>query len=107
MLLGGGIFNGYIAGQIMHAVAEGRLADAEKLQKRMNRIMWDVYGGKQIKCWLSGQKRLLVEMGVFRTWRYYPYYPLTAACERAIMRAVERDADVLAPWKAGAPCRRK
>ena len=107
LLLGGGIFNGYIAGQIMHAVAEGRLADAEKLQKRMNRIMWDVYGGKQIKCWLSGQKRLLVEMGVFRTWRNYPDYPLTAACERAIMRAIERDADVLTPWKAGATCRRK
>lgn len=102
LLLGGGIFNGYLAGQIMRAVSDGDIPAAEKLQRRMNRIMYAAYGGKQIKCWLSGQKRLLVEMGVFRTWQSYLDFPLHKSCEQAIIRLVERDADVLMPWKAGA-----
>ncbi len=100
LLLGGGIFNGYLAGEIMNAVAEGDITRANKLQARMNRIMWDVYGGKQISCWLSGEKKLLVEMGVFRTWRSYLEYPLTKGCEKAIARVLGRDSDILFPWRA-------
>ncbi|MCK4623724.1 MAG: dihydrodipicolinate synthase family protein, partial [Phycisphaerae bacterium] len=54
LLLGGGIFNGYLAGQIIAAVADGKIAQARRLQERMNRIMYDVYGGRKIACWLAG-----------------------------------------------------
>ncbi len=97
MLLGGGVFNGYLAGKIIKAVADSDLNLADKLQRRMNRIMYAVYGGKNIKCWLSGEKQLLVEMGVFRTWKNYPNYPLTTACCRAIERVMKKDADFLLP----------
>lgn len=97
LLLGGGIFNGYLAGKIIEAVAEGDVDRAERLQRRMNRIMYAVYGGKKIKCWLSGEKRLLVEMGIFRTWKNFPDYPLTASCVKAIRHVLEKDADVLLP----------
>ncbi len=100
LLLGGGIFNGYLAGQIMQAVAAADIDLADQLQARMNRIMWDVYGGKKITCWLSGQKKLLVEMGIFRTWRNYLDYPLTKGCEQAIAKVMRRDADILFPWQA-------
>lgn len=99
LLLGGGIFNGFIARQIIQAVHDNDIERAEALQERMNRIMWDVYGGRDIECWLSGQKRLLVEMGVFSTWRSYLQYPLTDACVQAIKTALEHDSDVLMPWK--------
>ena len=102
LLLGGGIFNGYLAGQIMNAVAAGDIDLANKLQARMNKIMWDVYGGKKIACWLSGQKKLLVEMGIFRTWKSYLDYPLTKGCEKAIAKVLERDADILFPYEARA-----
>jgi len=97
LLLGGGIFNGFLAGQIMAAVAAGKIRQAERLQARMNRMMFDVYGGKQIKCWLSGQKKLLVEMGIFSTWQNHLNYPLTKGCERAIGKVMEREKDVLFP----------
>lgn len=105
LLLGGGVFNGYLAGLIVEAVRSGDLARAERLQRRMNRIMYAVYGGKGIACWLSGEKKLLVEMGIFRTWRNFLEYPLTASCCRAIRRVMEMDADVLKPWARSGPPR--
>jgi len=88
LLLGGGIFNGCLAGQIMAAVADGDYGLAERLQSRMSRIMFAVYGGKKIKCWLSGEKQLLVDIGIFSTNRNYPNYPLTDSCRRAISRVL-------------------
>jgi len=97
LLLGGGVFNAHLAWKIIEAVKTGDLQLAEKLQQRMNKIMYAVYGGKQIKCWLSGEKKLLVEMGIFRTWKNYLNYPLTDTCARAINRVLEKDMDVLMP----------
>ena len=97
LLLGGGVFNGYLAGKIIAAVAAGDIALAEQHQDRMNRLMWDVYGGKTIACWLSGLKKLLVEMGIFGTWQNIPGYPLTDECVQAIARVLADDRDVLLP----------
>ena len=97
LLLGGGIFNGFLAGKIISAVAAGDIASAEQFQDRMNRMMWDVYGGKTIGCWLSGLKKLLVEMGIFATWKNIPAYPLTDECSQAIERVLIADRDVLFP----------
>ncbi len=97
LMLGGAAFNGYLAGQIIDAVNEGDIKLANKLQTRMNRIMYAVYGGKKITCWLAGEKYLLTQLGVFRGYRNYPNYELTPACQKAIDQVVERDADVLLP----------
>lgn len=97
LLLGGGIFNGFLAGQMMEAMAQGDRPRAEEIQARMNEMMYEVYGGKEITCWLSGQKRLLVEMGVFSTWKSFLNYPLTPECEADIVRMVEEDDGVLFP----------
>ena len=97
LLLGGGIFNGKLAGMIIDAAAAGRWSAAERLQRRMNRLMWNVYGGKKITCWMSGLKHLLVEMGIFRTTRNFLGYPLTPACHRAIAKVLTDEKDVLLP----------
>ena len=97
LLLGGGVFNGFLAGQIVAAAAAGDFALARRLQERMNRIMFDVYGGKTIACWLAGEKHLLVEMGIFRTWKNHLGYTLTPSCRKAIRRVMEKDRDVLLP----------
>ena len=96
-MLGGGIFNGSLAGQIRHAANLDHIEEAERMQRRMNRLMWDVYGGKKLTCWLTGLKHLLVQMGVFRTRASYLDYPLTPSCCKAIARALTRDRDVLLP----------
>lgn len=100
LLLGGGIFNGYMAGQIMTSVQAGDLKAAARIQKRMNKLMWDVYGGKKISCWLAGLKHLLVEMGIFKNTLNYPGYEVSASCAKAIAAALQREADALFPWKA-------
>ena len=97
VLLGGGIFNGFMVRRIIEAVEAGDIELAEKRQRDMNRFMWAVYGGKKIKCWVSGEKKLLVEMGIFRTWKSYLNYPLTDSCDKAIKRLLEKNRDLLLP----------
>lgn len=95
LLLGGAIFNGFLAGQVIDAVRAGDPESAKRLKARICRINYATFGGKSLKCWLAGQKRLCVELGVFKTWANYYGYTLTAACERAIVRLVEREGDAL------------
>ena len=97
LLLGGGVFNGYLASRLMAAFKDGDPALAERLQMRMNRMMWSVYGGRKIKCWLNGEKHLLVEMGIFRTSRTYFNYPLTEGCRKAIRRVLKNEREFLLP----------
>lgn len=97
LLLGGGIFNARLAAGIIEAARAGEAGAAARLQRRMNRLMWDVYGGKKITCWMSGLKHLLVEMGLFRTPRNFLNYPLTPSCRRAIARALVREQEMLFP----------
>jgi 4-hydroxy-tetrahydrodipicolinate synthase len=89
LLLGGGIFNAAIARQIMAACAAGNLEGASALQARMNDLMYRVYGGEKIECWMTGLKELLVQLGVFSTHFNLLEYPLTAACVAQIQAAVD------------------
>ena len=67
LLLGGAVFNARLATGIIAAVRAGDLAAARRRQARMNDLMWRVYGGPGITCWLAGLKELLVLMGLFST----------------------------------------
>lgn len=96
-LLGGGVFNGLMARKIIEAVRRGDSDAARKLQQKMNALMFAVYGGEKIECWLSGLKKLLVEMGIFSTWRNYLGYPLTESCVREIRAAMEEFEEYLMP----------
>lgn len=97
LLLGGGVFNGYIAGKIVDAVRSGDMKLAKQVQARMNNIMWAVYGGKKITCWLAGEKQLLVRMGIFKTWLNYPNYQLNSSCRRAIEQTLKQNKKWLLP----------
>jgi len=97
LLLGGGVFNGHLAAGIAEAVHNGDLKRAERLQTKMNRMMWMVYGGKQIACWLAGEKYLLVRLGLFKTYLNYPQYPLFDSCRRAIEKTIIKNRKWLLP----------
>ena len=97
LVLGGAIFNGALARQIMGAVAAGEMDRARQMQDRMNTLMWDVYGGKTISTWLAGLKHLLVRMGIFSTHVNLLGYDLTDDCAAAIETALERDREILFP----------
>jgi len=97
LLLGGGVFNGYIANLIMTAVRNNNIDEAEKLQKQLNQLMWSVYGGKKIKAWLTGLKELLVRMGIFHTNLSYLNYPLPDSTSRAIDKVLKKYRNILLP----------
>jgi 4-hydroxy-tetrahydrodipicolinate synthase len=88
LLLGGGIFNGAIARRIMAASGAGDRAEAQRLQERMNDLMYRVYGGTKIECWMTGLKELLVQLGVFSTNYNLLQYPLTESCRAQIAAAI-------------------
>ncbi len=97
LLLGGAAFNGALAGAILAAARRGEWTRAARLQKRMNRMMWTVYGGRSISCWLAGEKRLLMELGVFRSTVNLLRYILPPRRERAIVALAKRECAVLLP----------
>lgn len=97
LVLGGAIFNGVLARQIMALVETGDLQGAAALQERMNALMYDVYGGESIACWLAGLKHLLVRMGLFSTTINLLGYELTEECAARIEDALVRERDVLFP----------
>jgi 4-hydroxy-tetrahydrodipicolinate synthase len=97
LMLGGAAFQGYLAGQVIDAVHQGDIAGALKLQERLNNMMWDVYGGRTIECWLAGEKSLLQQLGIFSTTKNYLRYELTPTCEAAIENILAKDSDVLLP----------
>ena len=94
LFLGGGIFNARLARAVGDAVQAGNGDAAQKIQARMNELMYRVYGGPQITCWLTGLKYLLVQLGVFSHTTGYLRHPLTPECKAAIDEIVTgRDAD--------------
>lgn len=88
LLLGGGIFNGAMARDIIAAVRAGDMPRAKAAQARMNDLMYRVYGGPKIECWMTGLKELLVQLGVFSTNINLLEYPLTSECLAQIKAAV-------------------
>ena len=88
LMLGGAIFNAALAHGIIAAVQRGDLAEAGRLQERMNDLMYRVYGGPKIECWLTGLKELLVQMGVFSSSASLLQYPLSEIYRSQIHAAV-------------------
>lgn len=88
LLLGGGIFNARLARQIMDAARAGDFAAADATQARMNDLMFRVYGGPKILCWMSGLKELLVQMGIFSHGDNLLGYPLNDSCRAEISAAL-------------------
>jgi len=97
LLLGGGVFNGHLANLILKSMADGDEGAAAAYQARMNRLMYTVYGGKKIRAWLSGEKYLLVKLGLFKTHRNFPDYPLTEREKAAIDKILDRERAFLLP----------
>ena len=97
LMLGGAAFNGFLAGMIRQAALNNNWREAERLQKRMNDLMFKIYGGKKILCWLAGEKYILQQLGVFKNYHNLLGYELTANCEKAIDAIVETEQAILLP----------
>jgi len=84
LMLGGAVFQGRIAGEILAAAAAGNFTLADQLQNRMVTLMQRVYGGVTPVCWMAGLKYLLVRMGLFHSETSLLGYTLSEDCRAAI-----------------------
>jgi len=97
VLLGGACFNGLMANEIIRLTRRGQINAAKLLQTQMNNLMFNVFGGKDIHCWLAGQKMLMVKLGIFSTGKTIINYTVDNACEKAIAAVIEREKTWILP----------
>lgn len=95
MTIGGGCFNGKMAKDIFELAKAGKIEEAKALQSRMNDLMFDIFGGKNITCWLAGQKQLMVELGIFSSNYCLCNYRMDKSYLATIKAALEREKEYL------------
>jgi len=66
--------------EIAALYSAGRLDEARAVDEAMKRVLFGIYGGEKIACWLTGLKYYMVNRGLFATMASYLGYPLTDEC---------------------------
>lgn len=69
---------------IVEHMAAGRVAEAKRVDEEMKRILYGIYGGESIACWLTGLKYYMVRRGLFQSTTSFLGYPLTPECKSFI-----------------------
>lgn len=64
----------------------GRLDEARAEDESMQNILYGIYGGKEISCWLTGLKYFMMQKGIFSNTESFLGYPLTDECRTTIER---------------------
>ncbi len=96
-LTGGAMLTGALVRKMTEAAQRREFDTVEKIQKKLNRILYTVYGGKKLKSWLTGYKYCFVKMGIFKTTAGYLQYPLSDSLKKKIDELVEREKEILLP----------
>lgn len=83
-MFGGAVAIGPEIGRIVALLEAGRAEEAQALNARMKEILYGIYGGEKIACWLSGLKHYMVCRGLFSSPTSFLGYPLTEQCRSFI-----------------------
>ncbi len=86
--------------RIAASFAAGRMDEAVALEAEMRKVLFGIYGGEKIPCWLTGLKYYMVRRGLFSSTASYFGYPLTDAC-RAFIEEYARGAATETPATVG------
>ena len=97
VLFGGGCFNGAYADRICKLIREGKVDEAQKLQEHLRSVLYKVFGGETLACWLAGQKELMVRLGIFNSAKTVLNYRLTPECSAAIDAVIREEKEWLMP----------
>ncbi|HEY0865222.1 MAG TPA: dihydrodipicolinate synthase family protein [Lacunisphaera sp.] len=87
----GFMFGGAVAiapqlNRIAQLYAAGRMDEAAVVDAEMKDVLYGLYGGKAIACWLTGLKYYMVRRGLFATTTSFLGYPLTEECRAFVER---------------------
>ncbi len=85
-MFGGAIAVAPYMRQIAELLAAGQRAEAAEVERAMKNVLYGIYGGESIACWLTGLKHYLVCKGLFASSASFLGYPLTEACRGFIER---------------------
>ena len=91
-LFGGAVAVPHFMQGIARLLAAGRLDEARLLEQEMRSVLFGIYGGESIACWLTGLKYYMVRRGVFESPASYLGYPLTDECRAFVDRYVSTEA---------------
>lgn len=92
LMFGGAVAVARQMHQVVALFQAGRLDEAEAEDESMRKTLYGIYGGKDIRCWLTGLKYYMVEKGIFSTTESFLGYPLTTECQTMIERYVQSSA---------------
>lgn len=70
--------------RIAGSFAAGRVDEAVAIEAEMRKVLFGIYGGEQIPCWLTGLKYYMMCRGLFSSTASYLGYPLTNPCRAFI-----------------------
>lgn len=85
-MFGGAVAIGPQLNRIAQLFAAGQLAEVRAVDEEMKRVLYGIYGGESIACWLTGLKHYMVRRGLFSTSASFLGYPLTDECRAYIER---------------------
>ncbi len=85
-MFGGAVAIGPHLNRIAQHYSAGRVEEAAAVDAEMKEVLYGLYGGKAIACWLTGLKYYMVRRGLFTTAASFLGYPLTDECRAYIER---------------------
>lgn len=88
-MFGGAVAVGRQLGRIVALFEAGRVEEARLLDAEMKAVLYGIYGGEKIACWLSGLKHYMVRRGLFSSATSFLGYPLTEQCRVFIQDYLE------------------
>ena len=66
--------------EIVTLFSQGRRDEAREVEAKMKTVLFGIYGGETIACWLTGLKYYMVRRGLFASTASFLGYPLTDTC---------------------------
>lgn len=97
VMFGEAVLNARYVMEMMAHLSRNDLTSAKAIERRMTDMLYAIYGGPSISCWMHGLKTMLVRMGIFKTTSSYLDYPLTDECSSAIDLVLATDREFLLP----------
>jgi 4-hydroxy-tetrahydrodipicolinate synthase len=88
LMLGGASAVAPLLHRIIALFDAGKMDEARAADAELRRVLWGIYGGESIACWLHGLKYYMVRRGLFSSVTSFLGYPLSDECRAFVDRFV-------------------
>ncbi|MFN5560632.1 MAG: dihydrodipicolinate synthase family protein [Opitutaceae bacterium] len=92
LMLGGASATAPLLQRVIALFDAGKMDEARAADAELKRVLWGIYGGESIACWLHGLKYYMVRRGLFSGVTSFLGYPLSDECRAFVDRYVAHGA---------------